>query len=334
MLAMTCTHAQRILAPDARPRVGQLLMEWEPVIPTLFALLLGAGLAFSLQGASSHVEWKARQVNRALWLWVLSAGLFFLHFGPQWPALLTSTGILQCLGAGILAVSLVAPSGPLALSAGLVTGFAWMGLEARGLRLDGLNQGSFPLFPYLPMVLLSFGAVHVLLRRRVLQWGLGIAGILATLWMWHFQGWGRLGHPDSGVVLNHQMFHFTRPGQNEGFTLVADLLRGLPAFPTELAFWHVRPFLALFLLVACATAAFLISEIVRICPKPFALLSLAGRHSLSYYVLHFAGLGAFLVLPSSWRSHAWTWAIGALVTFSLGTTLFGVRELLHRKTRA
>lgn len=334
MLAMTSTHAQRILAPNVRPAFGQFLMDWEPVIPTLFTLLLGVSLAISLGRCTDLAGWKHRQQQRALWLWLLSAALFFVHFGPQWPSLLFSTGILQCLGICVLAVSLCAPSGGLSLGIGGALFLAWMGMEGQGSHIDGLNQGSFPIFPYLPFALLAFGWVRATSERRWLRWVLAVSGGGATACLWALLGWGHLGVDGSGVVLNRQVFHFTRPHQGDGFTLAADLLRGVPSWPVELSFWHTQPRLALFLLAACGTAAFAISRFVRFCPKPFALLSLAGRHSLTYYVLHFAGLGAFLLLPAAWRAQGWSWLVGTLVTYTLGLGLFRIRESFQRKAIA
>jgi uncharacterized membrane protein (UPF0136 family) len=334
MLAMTSTHAQRILTPLVRPSFGQFLMDWEPVIPTVFSILLGLGLAYSLESSRDQAVWARRQRQRALWLWLLSALLFFVRFGPQWPAMLISTGILQCLGIGILCVTVAAPSGALSLSAGVFLFLVWTGLEGRGLHIDGLNQGSFPVFPYIPFVLLSFGVARLVLRRRHVQWGLGAAGVLATWFLWHRLGWGHLGTPGSGFVLNHQILSFTRPAQVEGFTLTWDILHGVATWPVDLAFWHTQPRLALFLVTACSTGAFLLATLAGLLRRPFALLALAGRHSLPYYVLHFAGLGAFLLLPEEWHARPWSWAVGTVATYLAATALFGLREHLRRKADA
>lgn len=332
MLAMTSTHAQRILAPAERPALGRFLMDWEPVIPTLFTLLLGASLAWSLEKAGDPQAWALAQRRRAFGLWLLSALLFLLHQGPQWPALLTSTGILQCLGISILAVSLF-PTGGLSLGAGGVLFLAWLGLEGRGGHIDGLNQGSFPIFPYVPFALLAFGAARILSGRTLRTWGLALLGVMATLGMWSVLGWGHLGEADSGVVLNRQILFFTRPHQGEGFTLFLDLLKGVPASPRELVFWHTRPALAVFLFVSCATGAFLLGRLANSWPGPFAMLSVAGRHSLGYYVLHFLGLGAWLLLPSSWRGD-WTWLQATASTFALGVVISWFLEHFRRKTYA
>ena len=66
MLAMTCTHSLRILAPAKFPWLATFLMDWEPVIPTLFTLLLGYGLAQSASKATDIPSWTARQRQRAL----------------------------------------------------------------------------------------------------------------------------------------------------------------------------------------------------------------------------------------------------------------------------
>lgn len=332
MLAMTATHAQRILVPENRPALGRFLMDWEPVIPTLFTLLLGASLALSLGKTRDQVRWIQTQRRRAFGLWMLSAGLFLLHFGPQWPALLTSTGILQCLGISILAVTLF-PTARLALGAGILLFLAWLGLEGQGGHIDGLNQGSFPVFPYVPFALLAFGTVRTFADRSVRSWLLASAGVVATLWLWFGLGWGHLGESGSGVVLNRQILYFTRAHQNEGFSLTYDLLQGVVALPRELVFWHTRPSLALFLLLSCGSVAFLLSRLVDFLPRLFAGLSLAGRHSLGYYVLHFVGLGAWSMLPSALRGD-WTWLHGTLATFALGIGISWFFEHFRRKTTA
>lgn len=331
MLAMTCTHSLRILAPAKFPWLATFLMDWEPVIPTLFTLLLGYGLAQSASKATDIPSWAARQRQRALWLWLLSAALFVVRFGPQWPALLTSTGILLCLSLCILAITVVAPSGGQALGFGALLFLAWTGMEGRGLHVDGLNQGSFPIFPYLPMALLAFGAVRLLQQHRFAKFLAVGLGVMATGHAWNVLGWGHLGTPGSGVVINHQIFLTTRPHQEEGFTLLWDLLRQMPAQSIDLAFWHTRPELALFLLVACGTAAALIAPLLELA-KPLVLpLSLAGRHSLPYYVLHFALLGAGLALPTPLIRSPWTWFLATLASFATATLGFHLLERFRKQ---
>jgi hypothetical protein len=323
MLAMTCTHSLRIVPPGkgVMPAFGKLLMDWEPVIPTVFTLLLGYGLAVSAARSADLSEWRSRQRRRALWLWLLSSALFFVRFGPQWPELLISTGILQCLAISILAVSVVAPSGGLALGWGASLFLAWTSLEGSGLRLDGLNQGSFPVFPYLPYALLSFGAVRLLSGHPWRQFLSLLAGTAAAFWMRGI-GWGTPGFSAGNVVLNQQTFLVTGTHLSDGFTLTRDLFLGVPGHNLTLSFWHTLPPLALFLLVACAVAAFLLSWGGDRLSALFRPLSLPGRHSLIYYAAHFAGLGAFLLLPASLRSGPWTWLVASLTVFATASLLF------------
>ncbi len=327
MFAMTCTHSLRIVSPGKGlvPSLGKLLMDWEPVIPTVFTLLLGYGLAISASRSADISAWKARQRQRALWLWLLSSALFFFRFGPQWPELLISTGILQCLAIAILAVSVVAPSGGLALGWGISLFLAWTSMEGSGLHLDGLNQGSFPVFPYLPYALLSFGAVRFLAGHPWRQFLSLLVGTAAAFWM-RGLGWGITGFASGNVVLNHQTFLLTGTSLSDGFTLTRDLFLGLPGHDVMLSFWHTLPPFALFLLAACAVAVFLVSWLADRLPKIIQPLSLPGRHSLIYYVTHFVGLGAFLLLPASLRSAPWTWLVASGSVFLLATLLFFVWE--------
>jgi Heparan-alpha-glucosaminide N-acetyltransferase, catalytic len=331
MLAMTFTHSLRILAPAKFPWLATFLMTWEPVIPTLFTLLLGYGMAQSAGRTKDIPAWVARQRTRALWLCLISAALFLVRFGPQWPALLTSTGILLCLSICILAITVVAPSGGLSVGFGALLFLAWTGMEGRGIHIDGLNQGSFPVFPYLPMALLAFGAVRLLQQNAFARIAAIALGVMATGHAWNVLGWGHLGTPDSGVVINHQIFLITRLHQEEGFSLFWDLLCRQPAQSIDLAFWHTRPELALFLLVACGTAATMASALLERTKHFCSALSLAGRHSLPYYVVHFALLGVGLALPEHLARTPWAWLVASLASFAVATAGFHLLERFRKQ---
>lgn len=325
MVLMTTTHALRVLRPDEPPEFGQWLMRIEPITPTLFFLLAGWGLARSRHRSGDRPGWRARHVRRALGIWLLSAAMFFAYSGPQWPEILTSTGVLQCLGISIL-LGVFLDRAWMAGLASLILSIAFVWLDARGLRIDGINQGSFPLYPFLAIFLAAQALEQPLRQRSWLQPALATGGALVVLALSAHTGfrnlWGEWG------ITNTFQEYVTTPGAGmNGFALARDLLSGAPRFKHMVSFWSTLPRLVPVMVSLAGLAALFLCEVADRFPQRLRPLALLGRHSLLYYVGHLAFLGALgLFLPPPLRSLPWSWLLATLLAIGLGVVLFAWRE--------
>lgn len=325
MVLMTWTHALRVLRPDDAPEFGQWLMRIEPVIPTLFFLVAGWGLARSRYRSGSQPGWHLRHVRRALLLWLLSIVMFFSYSGPQWPELITSTGVLQCLGLSILVGVWLSEAWMAALaSAVLAIVFIW--LNSHGLQFDGINRGSFPLFPFLPIFLAAQAIERPLRQRSWLQPALATAGALVVLALSAHIGfrnlWGAWG-----IQNTYQEYVGSIGGGMNGFALARDLLTGAPTFTHRVSFWSTLPRLVPVVVALAGLAALFLCEVADRFPSRLLPLALLGRHSLPYYVGHLIVLGGFgLFLPPPLRGLSWSWFVTSLLVIGLGAGLFAWRE--------
>lgn len=322
LLLMTCTHTLRVASPSSHSDLSSWLMRLEPVTPTLFALLAGAGLAAS-QTRRSLSDWRSRHLLRALALVALSWLLFLPYHGPQWPESLVSTGILQCLGTGIALVALL--GSPVATGlVGVAALVGWTWLDQRGIRLDGLNQGSFPLFPYVPLMLLSHSWTSLSERREGLRSMLSIGAVLMVVAIAVSPGfrnvWG-----EWGMTWTHQVYQVSSEGGG-GLGLIRDLASGYPVTERTMTFWHTRPQLVPLLVALAALVIVFFRTATRYVPSDVRLLSRLGRHSLPYYLGHFLGLGALSLLPHELRHGRWTWAAGTILMIALGIAYATWRE--------
>ena len=325
MALMTSTHALRALRPDASPEFGQWLMRIEPIIPTLFFLVAGWGLARSRYRSGHTSGWASRHIRRALALWALSAAMFFCYSGPQWPEILTSTGVLQCLAASILVGTLLGSATRAALgSLAFASAFVW--LDARGIRIDGINNGSFPLLPFLPIFLAAQAIEHPLRQRSWIQPAFATAGAVLILVLSANVGFRNLWG-DWGVTNTFQEYVRTAHSGWNGFALARDIAAGAPLETYSVGFWSTLPRLVPVMVALGGLAALFLCAVADRFPDRLRPLALLGRHSLPYYVGHLIVLGALgLFLPPPLRSLSWSWLVATLLVIGLGTGLFAWRE--------
>lgn len=173
---MVGCHVVRLGPRAAWPGWAGPLLDAEPLCQALFLGLVGASLPASR--AADPAGFLGRQARRALAFVALSAGIFLLQYGPQWPAGLRSTGILATIGAGVL---LVAPV--VAMGRAPVVG-VWAGLlGAVAVVLDGaeivpLNAGNGAVLPYALAVALGAVAASGPRAARAL---FGLAVVVLTV---------------------------------------------------------------------------------------------------------------------------------------------------------
>ncbi len=325
MALMTTTHALRALRPEAPPEFAQWLMRVEPITPTLFFLVAGWALARSRHRSSQTPGWHLRHARRAFGLWLLSAVLFFSYSGPQWPELLTSTGVLQCLGISILVGLFLREAWMSGVAAGLFAAlFLW--LDCRGIQLDGINRGSFPLYPFLPIFLAAQALEKPLRQRSWLQPALATSGALLVLVLSARLGFRNLWGP-WGITNTFQEYVGSTTAGLNGFALARDLLINAPTYHHQVSFWSISPRLAPVVVALAGLAALFLCEVTDRFPCRLRPLSLLGRHSLVYYVGHLVFLGALgLFLPPPLRSLPWSWLAASLLAIGLGAALFAWRE--------
>lgn len=326
MVLMTATHALRVFHSDMPPEFGQWLLRIEPVTPMLFFLIAGWSLARSLRRTSGHGAWRKRHLKRALALWAISVALFFAYSGPQWPEILVSNGVLGCLAVSIAVGALVGGDWILGAALLVVSSAAWLVLDHRGVRIDGINNGTFPLFPYLPVFLSAF------LVERLLRWKpwthevLTTAGAFWVLVLSLRPGFRHLWG-DWGVTNTFQEYFQTAKHQINGFALSADLLQGLPPLPRRVGFWAPLPALVPVAVALAGLCVQFFSALAERFPGRLRPLSLLGRHSLPYYVGHLALLGAISwILPPQCDSASWTWLAASVAVVGAGLAYAAWRE--------
>ena len=325
MVLMTTTHALRALRPENPPEFGQWLLRIEPIIPTLFFMVAGWSLARSKHRSQGAPGWAWRHGRRALALWLLSSVMFFTYSGPQWPEIVTSTGVLQCLGISILVGLCLSDAWKAAIGA-IVSGSAFVWMDAHGIRVDGLNNGSFPLFPFLPIFLASFAIERPMRQRSWLQPAIATAGGVLVLTLAAKYGFRNLWG-EWGMTNTYQEFVRTPGTGFNGFALALDLFKGVPAESYTVSFWSTLPRLVPVVVALSGLAALFLCAIADRFPERLRILSLIGRHSLPYYVGHLAFLGSLgLMVPSTIKGMGWSWLVASLAAVGLGLLWSGWRE--------
>ena len=325
LILMTCTHTLRVASPHEHSDLSQWLMRLEPITPTLFALLVGAGLASS-QERRPLANWRAHHLVRGLALIAISWLMFLFYHGVQWPESLTSTGILQCLGTGIVLASLLGT--PVATGiAGVVLFAFWTWMETSGIRVNGLNQGSFPAFPYVPFLLLAHSWTRLSHARESWRGMLSVSAVVVVVMMAISPGF-RVAWGSWGVTHTYQTFDVSLHGSN-AWSLLQDLASGAPTGTKRMSFWHTRPWLAPLMVAMASLFIIFFRTAAQYIPSDTRYLSLLGRNSLTYYLAHFAGLGAITLLPRDLRHANWTWFVATAIM-----ALLGILYSLWRENRS
>lgn len=297
ILGMMAAHTARLIRMDSRPAWFDGVLLFEPLIPSLFLLLVGISLAFSRARAEDPRKWYLRQARRAVALWAISTVFFILEHGVRFPDLVTASGILANIAYAILITGslLIIPKRKLALGIVLIAGcIAYVALDVTGTRIFAVNTANSP---FLPLWLFTFagalwgshfrvpasgGTSPATSHSRLLKTGnvLGVGAALVAAWIVYRYGLEEL---------------FTKPfGRSDaGRTLPAPVTGGEILY---LGFYNLRPALALFCL--CTQIALLsLSEMLRTMREAVAgRLFVLGRHALGAYILHLALLACLVVI--------------------------------------
>ncbi len=311
VLGMMSSHTSRMISFAIRPAWCYDALLFEPLIPTLFLMLVGVSLTYSLAKAPDAGAWYRRQARRAVGLWLISAVFFSLEENVRWPDVLVSSGILCTIAFGILGVGLLVRRRRPAwwLGAALAFGVAaFCAIDRVGGHPFLWVSGDSPWFPLLLFTLA--GALWGLAAQRaprIVTW-LILPGLAAALYLPYRYGWEPL---------------FTAPlGRSDAARLLAPPLFGRGA-PLHVGYYNLRPLLALQCLGA-HVATLGLGRWVRLpeawCRRFFAL----GRHALGAYILHLFLLALIVVrfgmqpLHTAWlgdtvllgvAATCWAWAL-------------------------
>lgn len=336
ILGMMAAHTARLVPFDARPGWLRAVLLYEPVIPTLFLLLVGMSLAASRAAAAvrgvAASDWYRRQLRRAAVLWLISALFFMLELGPRLPDALLAGGILANIAYAILLVGALLALPPrraraalaLAALAGTAT-FVW--LDARGLRLHPVNIGNSPFLPLWLFAIVGAlwgtlatndrddgGSPPVPPSRPVLSAGTlqtAVGLLLAALAI------GLIAHFGAGEL-------FTKPlGRSDAGRLVPASLLGADA--VHVGYYNLRPLLALCCLGLQLGALVLLRKTLARLPERAAAITFTlGRRALEVYVLHLALLAMLVVtrgrhpLTEGWQGTAtWVFLVVACMIYGL-----------------
>jgi hypothetical protein len=303
---MMAAHTARLIPHGARPSWARAVLVFEPVIPSLFLLLVGWSLSRSfartrsLEGGEATGRWFARQARRAAGLWAVSALFFVAEYGLRLPDALLTGGILAVIAYSILLVGATLSTGraalPLLMAVLAAGAFAFWKLDASGRSLYPLTEGSAP---FLPMMLFALaGAISgAILGGTWIRGFFVLAGGLAAAWLIARHG---------GEAL------FLKPlGRAEaGRDLAAPLFSGGEA--RYVGFYNLRPVLAAACLGLQLAVLGVLGAALRKIPENAARFVFAlGRHALAVYILHLAILAVLVTAlgkqPLSAVSGTLTW---------------------------
>jgi|GEM_PF-1185129 len=337
VIGMMAAHTARLMPRDIRPGWASGVLLIEPVIPSLFLLLVGLSLArsFSAAGARGVAPgaWYRRQLKRAAWLWVVSFVFFTLELGVRLPDALLAGGILATIAYAIALVG-----GLLALGRGIapvilvlaVGTILFASLDATGLRLHPVNIGNAPFLPLWLFALTGaalghwFGRSRVMgtvaaeqgsrtetTARRKLMATVGIAaGAVACVLIARY-GLEALfskpfGRSDAGRLVPAPLFTIAETGA---------ATRGGEA--VHIGYYNLRPVLAAACLGLQLAALALCGSALSRLPERFAGWAFAlGRRALTAYILHLALLASLIVFAGE-RQPLKTGAHGTLVWLGL-----------------
>lgn len=311
VIGMMAAHTARLVPYDMRPFWARFVLLVEPVIPSLFLLLVGSSLALSFRAAARRGltpgAWYRRQLKRAAALWLVSALFFALELGPRLPDMFLAGGILANIAYAITLVGgifAVAPRiAPTLLVLALASGTGvFIGLDLAHTRIHPVNIGNSPFLPLWLFALAGAlaqtagwgvkraappdgdttddtgGAARVNVTALAVTAVVGLVGAGVAAWLITRYGFDAL---------------FTKPlGRSDATRIVPAPVYG--GEPLEIGYYNLRPRLAL----ACLglhVAALALLRAATFAADRVTWLFAIGRHALGAYIAHLAVLAALVV---------------------------------------
>lgn len=315
VLLMIASHTTRLIVWDERRAWSRFSLLIEPLTASLFLILVGASLVYSWRAAAARGRraWLLRQARRAAALWAVSCVFYVLEEGFRLPDALTMSGILATIAyTSLLAMGAVVSARPAwalgILAAAGMAAHVW--LDARGLRIFGLNAANSPLLPLFPMACLgALGALALEKGPRLRFALLALAAAVAA-----------------GLTLRYGFAEiFSKPLGRYETARVLEWIDHGRSMRKDIPYYNLRPILVPMIasLTVLGYAAFGALRLLRAGAQR-ALLAM-GRRSLDVYILHLAILALFVVaggmrpLKRTWQGDAvvlgaiaicWLWALG------------------------
>jgi hypothetical protein len=305
VVAMFAVHAYRVQAAtlprsvvEAAVEAGfRAAMQVEPFIAAGFLFVSGWAAALA------RAPWRAT-VRRAVVLWGLAALLAALQFGPAWPTLLVSPGVLSVIALGSLLVGAgerarrpALVHAAVAFGAVLLVSVLDHGLERAVLGLDAGPGGVAPLAGFA-----ALGALGAHLKASERRWlTLTTAPALLAVLI----GLAPLSYTERTLL--------PTVGGDVAWALWVEPSRwaALPQVPT--AFWN-HSALGAVALAPCLLAALSLARVARFLD---ALRGLS-RHALLAYVGHLGVLGVLELAGVVPRRGLETAALVAILTLGFG----------------
>jgi hypothetical protein len=301
-------------------RVFQGLLWAEPFVSAAFVFIAGYSLVLSRARTAPGGRWLTRLAQRALGLYLLSVGLFWMEYGLALPDVWASSGILGVIALSILGVGATLCSGrPLPWLFGLFGAVlaTEVVLELGRWTLPGLNAGPGATVPLVAFA--AFGAIAGEMRRNGRPLGSLIVAASGLLGL-------AMGRPWVSTQLSSYL-------DFAGDLAVARHFHPASARLVPTPFWNhtawgtvglIGPVLmALLGLTALAPA--------WIAARPISPVVLIGRHALGAYVGHLLVLGLISLLGLG-PAHA-GWSLGYVLLLTAGATGLGLGREVRRSVR-
>jgi hypothetical protein len=339
VIGMMAAHTARLMPRDIRPDWATLVLLIEPVIPTLFLLLVGLSLARSFSAAMlrgmTAGAWYVRQIKRAAALWVVSAVFFTAEMGFRLPDVFLAGGILAniayaiVLVGGLLALGGTRGARPLLGAVLIVASSIFVWLDMNALRVHPVNIGNSPFLPLWLFALAgAFGSVffqpRVSSKPTQPPRGPGNAALILTA----------VGAAVAvGLIARYGLQTlFTQPfGRSDATRLIPPPIYGGEAL--SIAYYNLRPVLAAACLGLQVAVLGVAGYALRVVKESAASWVFAlGRHALTAYILHLALL-AIIVVASGERQPLKTGMLGTVVWFGLIVICQGVAMVLVRRNK-
>jgi uncharacterized membrane protein len=342
VIAMVFVHVSKgFLRMREHWGLGYWVYAPEPAIPSFFLAVSGYSVVTLYRARAPELPPWPPQVRRALQLIGISFCIFTSGYGVAFPDQLVTPGILSGIAVtGLLVSAALRTPRPLATCAAalaVAVGLLWA-LDARELRILGLNGGYEPILPHLCYGFT--GAVVALLQsgsegaRKALEAAgvlLGVALILILASV----GFDALFYSEMGRTHVPRTF----PAHHLAEQLTAWLGQGV-AHPIRRRFWMVRPPLLLWLMGLLVAVLSLRPWLDRWLATPAGALVSApvqrlGRHALALYVGHLAALAVLtLVLGRGTRDVGVTLsAVALFVLVCYGAALILDQREASRRSR-
>lgn len=312
ILLMFITHGFRLFVksqPVYSPsenfaeRLLNLFAVIEPYTSSLFLFLAGIGLAISFQNNKhSFNEWFTRHSKKAIQLYLIGIGLFFIEKGYQFPDFWVSPSILSTIAVSIVITALSFKYKYTTLGVLIATGL--ITYLYQGIGISGINAGPGGVFPLIMFTLLGSYLWSLVDKgqSKMIYAILGLSGITWLIpgdWVQHYNSSYKIW--TSGPT----GFDFLQ-SQGESFVVALE------------SYWNHS------LLAFARLAGALIASLMICLKYQYKLeekkynhsLTLIGRHALGCYILHLLIIAVFDLLklyPTS-PTTCWLFILGLVIS--------------------